>query len=61
MPETLVGTSFESFSDAAASAFKEMKGNQGKEGLASATVVRMWLEKGGFVGRTQYKVEIKAV
>jgi flavin-binding protein dodecin len=57
--ETIVGTSFESFADAAQSAFAQVEGDPGKEGAAAAEVVRMTLTKGGIVGRTQYHVEIR--
>ena len=52
------GMSLESFSDAAAKAFEQVEGDPQKEGLATARVERLWLEKGGVVGATQYHVEI---
>jgi len=51
------GTSFESFAEAAANALHDIPGDPGNEPV-SATVTRLWLERGGFVGRTQYRVEI---
>jgi hypothetical protein len=50
------GTSFESFSDAASKAFDEV--DLPGPGVVTARVERMWLEKGGAVERTQYRVEI---
>ena len=44
------GMSFESFSDAAAKAFEQVEGDPQREGLATARVERLWLEKGGVVG-----------
>ena len=58
--QRVTGTSFESFSEAAANAFADIPGDASSEGLASARVERMWLEKGGIVGRTQYRVELVA-
>lgn len=55
---SIIGTSFESFSDAAATAFAQVEGDPRREGAATANVARMWLEKGGIVGRTQYRVEL---
>jgi hypothetical protein len=55
---SIIGTSFESFTDAAASAFAQVQGDRRREGAATARVARMWLEKGGIVGRTQYRVEL---
>ena len=52
------GMSFESFSDAAAKAFEQVEGDPQREGLATARVERLWLEKGGVVGPTQYHVEL---
>jgi hypothetical protein len=57
----VTGTSLESFSDAAATAFGDIEGEPGREGMAGADVVRMWLTKGGIVGRTQYHVEIAQI
>jgi flavin-binding protein dodecin len=54
----VTGTSLESFEQAAASAFDEIPGDPNAEGIASADVVRTWVTKGGFVGRTQYHVEL---
>lgn len=53
-----VGTSFESFAAAAAAAFDTVPGDPKREGAASAEVARMWVSKGGFVGRVQYHVEL---
>ena len=54
----VTGTSFESFTDAARSAFDQIEGDPDREGLAEAEVTRFWLEKGGVVGRIQYGVEL---
>jgi hypothetical protein len=54
-------TSFTSFEDAIEQAFAKIPGDPEREGLASAEVVRWSLSKGGFVGRTQYHVELVAV
>ena len=56
---TLAGSSLESVEDAAAQAFAGVEGDPNKEGLAFATVRRMRLEKGGFVGQIQYHVELE--
>ena len=56
---TLTGSSLKSFEDAAAQAFAGVPGDPNREGLAFATVRRMWLEKGGIVGRIQYHVELE--
>ena len=55
----IIGTSLESFAAAAEAAFADIPGDPDKEGLASASVARMWLTKGGAVGRTQYHVELQ--
>jgi hypothetical protein len=55
-----VGTSFDSFADAAASAFEQIPGDPTAEGLASAIVTRLWMSKGGVVGRVQYHAELVA-
>lgn len=57
----VTGTSMTSFADAAQAAFNEMPGHQGKEGLASAEVTRLWLSKGGVVGSTQFHVELTSL
>jgi hypothetical protein len=54
----VTGTSLEGFDDAARQAFDDVPGDPDREGLASADVSRMWLSKGGFVGRVQYHVEL---
>jgi hypothetical protein len=54
----VTGTSLESFAQAAASAFEQIPGDPNREGLAAADVARAWVTKGGFVGRTQYHVEL---
>jgi hypothetical protein len=55
---SVTGTSLESFSDAASTAFRDIEGDPEREGAAAADVVRLWMTKGGVVGRTQYHVEI---
>jgi hypothetical protein len=57
---TAVGTSFDSFAEAAASAFEKIPGDPTVEGLATAIVTRLWMSKGGVVGRVQYHVELVA-
>lgn len=57
--EPIVGTSFESFADAAANAFESVTGDPNREGSAAAKVTRFWMTKGGVVGRTQYHVELR--
>ena len=54
----VIGTSFESFSDAAAAAFRDVPGDPDREGAAAARVERLWVTKGGIVGRVQYHVEL---
>jgi hypothetical protein len=56
---TLTGSSFESFEDAATQAFASVQGDPNREGLAFATVRRLWLEKGGIVGRIQFHVDLE--
>ncbi|HEX2125202.1 MAG TPA: hypothetical protein VHF45_01415 [Thermoleophilaceae bacterium] len=56
--EPVVGTSFTSFADAATIAFDEIPGDPDREGAAAADVARLWLTKGGVVGRVQYHVEL---
>ena len=56
--EPIVGTSFTSFADAAKNAFDQVPGDPDREGVAAADVRRLWLTKGGFVGRVQYHVEL---
>ena len=56
----ITGSSFESFADAAAKAFAQVPGNQKREGAATAIVSRMWMTKGGVVGRVQYHAELVA-
>jgi hypothetical protein len=58
---TATGTSFDSFAQAAASAFEQIPGDPNREGAASAVVSRLWMSKGGFVGRVQYHAELVAV
>lgn len=41
--ENVVGSSFESFADAASSAFRELPGDPKREGAAAATVSRLWI------------------
>jgi flavin-binding protein dodecin len=57
--ERFIGTSLESFEEAAVNAFAEFEGDPSREGLAAAKVHMMWVEKGGFVGRIQYHVELE--
>lgn len=59
--EPIVGTSFTSFADAAKSAFDEIPGDPNREGAAAASVERLWMTKGGFVGQVQYHVEITRI
>jgi hypothetical protein len=54
------GSSLDSFEEAAKNAFEEFEGDPNREGMAAARVVTLWLEKGGFVGRIQYHVELEA-
>ena len=62
MPDQpIVGTSFTSFADAARIAFDEVPGDPDREGLAAADVARLWLTKGGVVGRVQYHAELTPV
>jgi hypothetical protein len=56
--DPIVGTSFESFADAARQAFEQVPGDPKREGLATADVARMWVTKGGVVGATQFHVEL---
>jgi hypothetical protein len=60
MPETqtVTGTSFASFQDAVLQAFEQVPGNPAMEGVAQATVQRLWVEKGGFVGQVQFHAEL---
>lgn len=48
----------ESLQDAIDEAFKMIPGDPEREGLARAEVTKIELEKGGFVGITQYKVTL---
>jgi hypothetical protein len=57
----VIGTSLESFTEATAMAFSQIKGDPGREGAAAASVLRMWVTKGGFVGRNQYHVELEQI
>ena len=50
------GTSFESFSDAASNALDEIDAEG--PGVVTARIEGMWIEKGGAVPQTQYRVEI---
>ena len=54
----VVGSSFESSSDAARSAFEQVPGDPDREGVATAEVARLWLTKGGFVGRVEFHAEL---
>lgn len=54
------GTSLTSFADAADQAFAEIPGDPNREGLKKAEVTKMWLMGGGFVGATQYSVELRS-
>ena len=56
--ETVVGNSFDSFADAASSAFSQVPGDPNREGAAAATVARLWMSKGGIVGRVQFHAEL---
>lgn len=56
--EAVVGTSFSSFAEAAKAAFDQISGDPAKEGAAAAEVRRLWLTKGGVVGREQFHVEL---
>lgn len=59
--EPIVGTSFTSFADAAQTAFDRIPGDPRREGTAAADVTRLWLSKGGVVGRVQYHVQLTQV
>jgi hypothetical protein len=63
MPESVrvTGSSFESFAKAAAEAFDQIPGDEGREGLATAYATALWMTKGGAVGRTQYNAELVQV
>jgi hypothetical protein len=56
--ESVVGTSFDSFTEAAKAAFDQIPGDPDREGAAAAEVRRLWLTKGGIVGRVQYHAEL---
>lgn len=56
-----VGTSFDSFADAAKVAFDQIPGDPDREGYAAANVARLWLTKGGVVGHSQYHVELTPI
>lgn len=56
--ETVVGTSLTSFADAAKTAFDQIPGDPDREGAAAAEVSRLWITKGGIVGREQYHAEL---
>ncbi|MDX6438313.1 MAG: hypothetical protein QOF45_896 [Gaiellaceae bacterium] len=56
--EGIVGASFESFADAAKAAFDQIPGDPNREGAAAADVARLWVSKGGIVGRVQYHAEL---
>jgi hypothetical protein len=56
--EKAVGTSFDSFDEAARSAFDAIAGAPHREGLGAAEVSRLWLTKGGVVGRVQFHAEL---
>ena len=56
--ETVVGASFDSFAEAASSAFDAMPGDPDREGAAAAEVSRLWMTKGGVVGRVQFHAEL---
>jgi len=60
MPESarVTGSSFESFAKAAETAFEDIPGDPGREGIATAYVTALWMTKGGIVGRTQYNAEL---
>ncbi len=55
-----VGSSLESFEEAALNAFGDIPGDPDRRGLVSASVARMWLTKGGVVGVPQFHVELQA-
>lgn len=55
---TVTGTSLESFAAAAAVAFDQVPGDPNREGMAEADVTKAWMSKGGFVGSTEYHVEL---
>lgn len=59
--EPVVGTSFASFADAGKIAFDQIPGDPDREGAAAADVARLWLTKGGIVGRVQYHVELTPI
>jgi hypothetical protein len=60
MPEStrVTGSSFESFAEAAATAFEQVPGDPAREGVAAAYVTALWMTKGGIVGRPQYNAEL---
>jgi len=59
--ESVAGTSFASFADAGKIAFDQIPGDPDREGAAAADVTRLWLTKGGIVGRVQYHVELTPI
>jgi hypothetical protein len=56
---SITGSSFDGFSEAALAAFSDVQGDPDREGIATAKVVALGLEKGGFVGRTQFHVDLE--
>jgi hypothetical protein len=59
--QRVTGSSFNSFAEAAKSAFDEVEGDRSREGIAEARVTELWMTKGGVVGRTQYHAELERV
>ncbi len=54
-PERLIGSSFDSFEDAVG---KATQSKPRKSNVRVLEVVRLSVEEGGVVGRTQYRVEL---
>jgi hypothetical protein len=59
-PVRATGSSLESFEEAVENALAQIPANANREGIAEAEVARSWVSTGGFVGRTQYHVELVA-
>jgi hypothetical protein len=53
------GTSLESFEEAVTSAMGDIRGDPNREGIAYGEVTRLWVEKGGIVGRPQYHATVR--
>jgi hypothetical protein len=57
----VTGSSLTSFDDAARTAFGMVRGDPNAEGMKAAEVSRMTMTGGGFVGVTQYHVELRVL